>query len=135
MEVSYGQYRKCLWCSWAVREYPGGIRLQGSKSVREASDVVLTQYERPADQSKAMKQKRAGYGQEFYEKYAGEEEAKVQFLVMVKNQPIRTGPGEGYPMTGKTTGNGVFTIVEVKDGYGKLKSGVGWIELVAVNKV
>ena len=27
------------------------------------------------------------------------------------------------------TGNGVFTIVEVKDGWGRLKSGVGWIWL------
>ena len=27
------------------------------------------------------------------------------------------------------TGKGVFTIVEVKDGWGRLKSGVGWIWL------
>ncbi|MBR3307851.1 MAG: hypothetical protein IKI75_11460 [Lachnospiraceae bacterium] len=122
----------CLWRGRAAWEYPGVLKaLQGAKSVREASDVVLTQYERPTDQSEAMKVKRAGYGQEFYEKYARKaaEEAKVPFLVKVKNLPIRTGPGEGYPMTGKTTGNGVFTILEVKDGYGKLKSGVGWIEL------
>ena len=123
--------------------YPGVLKaLKGAKSVREASDAVLTKYERPADQSEGMKQKRAGYGMEFYEKYAGkgdmaapgngseaEEEVKVPFLVKAKNLPIRTGPGEGYPMSGRTTGNGVFTIVEVKDGYGRLKSGVGWIEL------
>jgi hypothetical protein len=45
--------------------------MKSAKSVREASDVLLTQYERPADQSEAVKVKRAGYGQKYYEKYAG----------------------------------------------------------------
>ncbi len=45
--------------------------MKSAKSVREASDVLLTQYERPADQSEAVKVKRAGYGVEFYRKYAG----------------------------------------------------------------
>ncbi len=45
--------------------------MKSAKSVREASDVLLAQYERPADQSEAVKVKRAGYGEEFYKKYAG----------------------------------------------------------------
>lgn len=44
--------------------------MKSAKSVKEASDVLLTQYERPADQSEAVKKKRAGYGEAFYEKYA-----------------------------------------------------------------
>ena len=42
---------------------------------------------------------------------------------------------EGYAKTGETTGKGVFTIVEVKAGqgasvgWGRLKSGAGWISL------
>ena len=43
--------------------------LKSAKSVREASDVLLVQYEAPADQSEAVKVKRAGYGQKYYEKY------------------------------------------------------------------
>lgn len=39
-------------------------------SVREASDIVLTKYERPADQSESVQVKRAGYGQQYYDKYA-----------------------------------------------------------------
>ena len=41
----------------------------------------------------------------------------------------------GYAKTGETTGKGVFTIVEVKAGqgasvgWGRLKSGAGWISL------
>lgn len=41
-----------------------------AKSVREASDSVLTQYERPRDMSEAVKIKRAKYGQVYYDKYA-----------------------------------------------------------------
>lgn len=48
---------------------------------------------------------------------------------------IRTGPGTDYAKTGRCTGRGVFTIVEVrpgegsKAGWGRLKSGAGWISL------
>lgn len=44
--------------------------LKTATSVRQASDVVLTKYERPADQSEAVQTKRAGYGQTYYDKYA-----------------------------------------------------------------
>lgn len=46
-----------------------------------------------------------------------------------------TGAGTNYAKTGETTGKGVFTIVEVKAGqgasagWGRLKSGAGWISL------
>lgn len=45
--------------------------LKTAKSVREASDAVLTKFERPADQSETAKSKRATYGQAYYNKYAG----------------------------------------------------------------
>lgn len=44
--------------------------LKTAKSVREASDAVLTKFERPADQSETVKSKRAAYGQTYYNKYA-----------------------------------------------------------------
>ena len=61
----------------------------------------------------------------------------VPFLVKVSitDLNIRTGPGTDYAKTGKFTGKGVFTIVEVKSGkgstagWGRLKSGAGWISL------
>jgi hypothetical protein len=43
--------------------------LKTAKSVREASDIVLTKFERPKDQSEAVKQKRTSYGNEFYKMY------------------------------------------------------------------
>ena len=44
--------------------------LMEAKSVREASDAVLTQYEKPANQSDSVKMARAKYGQTYYDKYA-----------------------------------------------------------------
>ena len=54
---------------------------------------------------------------------------------------IRTGPGTDYSLTGKYTGKGVFTIVEATNGigsnsgWGKLKSGAGWISLDYATKL
>ena len=54
---------------------------------------------------------------------------------------IRTGPGTDTAKTGKFTGAGVFTITEVKDGpgsakgWGRLKSGAGWITLDFAQKI
>lgn len=44
--------------------------LKSATSVLEASNAVLTQYEKPADQGEAVQKKRAGYGQTYYNKYA-----------------------------------------------------------------
>ena len=44
--------------------------LKAAASVQAASDAVLLQFERPADQSEAAKVKRAGYGQKYFDKYA-----------------------------------------------------------------
>jgi SH3-like domain-containing protein len=65
------------------------------------------------------------------------------YLVEVKatDLNIRKGPGTNYATTGKYTGKGVFTIVEEKSGqgsvkgWGKLKSGAGWISLDYTTKL
>lgn len=44
--------------------------LKSATSVRAASDRVLFDFERPADQSEAVQVRRAGYGQVYYNKYA-----------------------------------------------------------------
>lgn len=44
--------------------------LKTTTSVRAASDAVLLQFERPADQSETAKARRAGYGQKYFDKYA-----------------------------------------------------------------
>ena len=55
--------------------------------------------------------------------------------VSATNLNIRKSSGTDTAKTGKYTGAGVFTIVEVKSGkgskagWGRLKSGAGWISL------
>lgn len=44
--------------------------LKTASDVQTASDSVLLNFERPADQSTAVKNKRASYGQNYYKKYA-----------------------------------------------------------------
>lgn len=41
-----------------------------AKTVKEASDIVLTGYEKPKNQSDANKEKRAAIGQKYFDKYA-----------------------------------------------------------------
>lgn len=53
--------------------------------------------------------------------------------VTVSDLAIRKGPGNNYAATGITTGKGVFTIVEEQNGWGRLKSGAGWVNLSLVN--
>lgn len=43
--------------------------IKSAKSVREASDIVLTKFERPKDQSEGMKEYRAKLGVEIYQKF------------------------------------------------------------------
>lgn len=68
-------------------------------------------------------------------------EPAFQVRVSINNLNIRKGPGTNYPTTGKFTGVGVFTIVETSEGkgssagWGKLKSGAGWISLVFAKKI
>ena len=62
-------------------------------------------------------------------------------LVSVPDLNIRSGPGTNYAATGRFTGAGVFTITAVQSGqgsstgWGKLKSGAGWIALDYAKRV
>ena len=47
---------------------------------------------------------------------------------------VRTGAGVSYPIATTVKRGQAFTIVEVKDGWGKLKSGAGWISLEYTKK-
>ena len=128
------------------------IVLKDAENVREASDAVLLWYERPADTSAPVQEKRAGYGQGYYDKYEGAAKKPVSkgmtnadcpFLVRVtvKNLRIRTGAGTDKKWSGKYISPGIYTIVEVRSGkgsdagWGKLKSGAGWIALSYIQRV
>ena len=58
---------------------------------------------------------------------------KVQVTVDVLN--IRAGASTSYKVKGQIKDHGVYTIVAEKNGWGKLKSGAGWIYLDYTKKV
>lgn len=110
--------------------------LQTATSVRQASDVVLTRFEIPADQSESVKQRRASYGQTFYDKYAKGGSA-VPYVVRITADElnVRSGAGTEYPIVTTVHEKEAFTIVEEDNGWGRLKSGVGWICLQYTERV
>lgn len=119
-----------------------GIKAAGS--IREASDIVLTRFECPADQSEAVKQKRASYGQYFYDKYSGRpapgpspSPTPPPYIVRIiaDELNVREGPGTQYPIVQTVHEREAFTIVREQDGWGFLKSGVGWICLEYTERV
>ena len=106
------------------------------------------------DNAKAMADKHPGYkiydwnGKQMYpevmlETAGGMSNVDCPFTVKVSvpDLNIRKGAGTDTAKTGKFTGIGVFTIVEVKNGkgavkgWGKLKSGAGWISLDFASRV
>lgn len=60
-------------------------------------------------------------------------EYRVKVTASVLN--IRKGPSTSYAVTGSIRDKGVYTIVDEKNGWGKLKSGAGWIYLGYTKKV
>lgn len=64
--------------------------LQTTKSIRQASDIVLTQFERPADQSEKMKETREKYGRIFFEKYVNKERYEVSPTSPFYDKPSET---------------------------------------------
>lgn len=94
--------------------------------------------------AKAMADKNPGYevydwnGKQVYpEVAAGVNKTDTPFLVKVSipDLNIRKGAGTNTAKTGQVTGVGIFTILEVREGkgsdagWGRLKSGAGWIAL------
>lgn len=58
-------------------------------------------------------------------------QTQTPFLVKVTADAlnIRSGPGVARSITGTIKDKGTYTIVDTKDDWGKLKSGIGWIHL------
>ena len=69
--------------------------LKSAKSILEASNAVLLKFERPADQSTAVQNKRASFGQEYYNKY------HVSETVVTPTVPAQGGTKMKYNASNK----------------------------------
>lgn len=71
-------------------DYAGTLSaIKSAASVKAASDAVLTQFERPANQGDSVKAARAGYGQTYYDKYA--KTANAETTATQSNTQASTG--------------------------------------------
>ena len=62
-----------------------------------------------------------------YTSRATKPEHKIKINTDVLN--VRSGPGTSYRVTTQVSRGQVYTIVDTQNGWGKLKSGAGWISL------
>ena len=82
------------------------------------------------ENAKALADQHKGYS--VYDENGNAVYPAASYLVRVTADAlnIRKGPGTNYATNGMITDGGVYTIVETKGNWGKLKSGAGWICLV-----
>ena len=101
-----------------IRGYaPVWSALTGATSVRAASDAVLTGYERPADQGETVKQKRAAYGQRFFDTYV-KKESDTMATVMIGSARINENGKATGGKAGDQTGREVSTQAWYKHAKG-----------------
>lgn len=112
------------------------------KNLKECSDIVLLRYEKPANTSDKVKEKRAKYGQGYFDKYASEESPDIppaepaRVRTIMKNVNIRRGNGKKYGIITQipNTGTCFPYVTKVGDWYavevttGKQRQ-VGWVSV------
>lgn len=98
--------------------------VKGATSIRAASDVVMLKYEKPAGTSEAAKQKRAAYGQSFYDKFASgtTPSSDGDTVVITKNNVnIRKGNSKQSKSICRVQSGEEFERIGTKDGWYAIK--------------
>lgn len=131
--------------------------LKNAKTVLEASNAVLTKFERPADMGTAVQNKRASFSQKYYDKYAKkpvtpDPKPTTPTLEFAVNDIVKFAGGKHYTSADATNGSSVgaskakITAVHAagKHPYhcravndaGAFVSGVyGWVDASTLSKV
>lgn len=85
--------------------------LCNTNSIDEASDIVLTKFEKPANQGDSVKKKRVSYSEKIYKECMKEKkEKKVQ--ITCKSVNIRSGPGSKNPSIAIAYKNDKYPYIE-----------------------
>lgn len=111
-QKSIGDFEMQLEFLWKElsENYKGVVEeLKSATSILAASNSILTKYERPADQSEAVQNKRASFGQNYYNKYAPKVEAP---------KPVETPKEEPKQETKKTVLEIANEVLQGKWGNG-----------------
>ena len=113
--------------------------LMNAKSVKEASDIVLEKYEKPANTSDAVKEKRSAYGMQYLDAFYPIVETvkhnmmNTYIVTTSRNVFVRTGNGTEYTKIRRISKEGTeFPWVATSaNGWNAIKldkyDGVAWI--------
>lgn len=106
--------------------------LKTATSILEASNAVLLKYERPADQSVSVQNKRASFGQNYYNKYAKkgsdvtmgvktyQESIRTQLSKNFNSYEFRCGLGRGCSCTTTLIDDKLWEYLQkIRDHFGK----------------
>lgn len=108
-----------------LQDYSSVINtLKIATSIEEASNIVLTKYEKAADQSSAAKAKRQSYGQDFYNQFAkGSDNMAIDFNKYIFSTGTHyisnSGSDENKKYTGGTAGDQTGHEWELKSWYNR----------------
>lgn len=109
--------------------------LKNAKTVRETSDAVLLRFECPADTSESVRQRRAAFGDSYYQKFANanvvddkEAASKPPYFrtVTATLLNVRQSPTTSSAILRQLRKGTACTVVEEQNGWGKLSDG-GWV--------
>ena len=125
--VSVGDFMVQL--EYLVKEMSESYRsvwsaVKEAKNIRAASDMVMLKYEKPATTTEAAKQKRANYGQKYYDQFAEKKPEPTptgKKMVRAKEQVnIRSGPAKTNPRLGELRGSQTVELIGEENGFYKV---------------
>ena len=115
-----------LGCDFLYDELQAGgyiSRLSACKSILQASNIILLEFERPLNQGTSVQEKRANFGQQWYNKYKGTNTSISQGSI--KKAYIRsTQPEPGNKFYNTKGVGGYSTCVVGSDSSGKCTQGL-----------
>lgn len=117
--------------------------MKNAKSIREASDQFMTRYEKPGDQSEKMKQRRANFGQKFYDQFAKDSTPPAtepdpeptptptgkKMVVAKEKVNVRAGDSKNFDKVGSMKKGQSAEWVATSNGFHgvRLRDRVGWV--------
>lgn len=105
---------KFLWTE--LQTYPVVLNsLRNAKSIREASDVVITKYEKPADQSESVKKKREQLGKDIFVRQI---DGRRYVLIRRESVNLRLAPNKNAKTIGYAYKNETFPFIETDPSTG-----------------
>ena len=93
--------------------------------IRTASDVVMLKYEKPGNQTEAAKQKRANYGEKFFQQFAPAESTKAltggkKMVIARDNVNLRAWRGTSTPRVGEVKKGTELEWIATENGWHKV---------------